>query len=243
MNRLMTLLAVLIAFAVVTTTVTAAEGSDQPAEMEEVNLDEETVELEEYDFDDGGSSIELDFVLNAIPAALLIDMSGDNFGFDVDSGDGTTSRSESSSVYLMPNIAVGVGVSIIDKIYVDGLLGGGILVNEALRSFFVQGALSVTFQPTQSFNIGPRIGLIHFLSTEWLDDQDIDEGGDGIEFEDTTGLMIGLQIAMGDRVRYLVNIDYITMDFDVNAPLGVTPDDDSFELEGLAVQFGVRGEF
>ncbi len=239
MNRLMTLLAVLIAFAVVTTTVTAAEGSDQPAEMEEVNLDEETVELEEYDFDDGGSSIELDFVLNAIPAALLIDMSGDNFGFDVDSGDGT-SRSESSSVYLMPNIAVGVGVSIIDKIYVDGLLGGGILVNEALRSFFVQGALSVTFQPTQSFNIGPRIGLIHFLSTEWLDDQGMAEE---VDFEDTTGFMLGLQIAMGDRVRYLVNIDYITMDFDVNAPLGVTPDDDSFELEGLAVQFGVRGEF
>jgi len=118
----MTLLVVLLAFAVVGANVTAAEAGAQPAAMEEVNLDEEALDLEEEDFDD----------------------------------------------------------------------------------------------------------------QELLDE---------VDFEDSTGLMFGLQIVMGDRVRYLVNIDYITMDFDVNAPLGVTPDDEEFELEGLAVQFGVRGEF
>jgi hypothetical protein len=141
---------------------------------------------------------------------------------------------------MMPNISAGVGASISDKIYLDGLLGAGVLVNESLRSFFVQGTISATFQASQSLNIGPRIGLIQFLGTEWLDDQEL---LDEVDFEDTTGMMIGLQVIMGDRVRYLVNIDYITMDFDVNAPLGVTPDDEEFELEGLAVQFGVRGEF
>ena len=53
MNRLLVLLTVLITFAMVAVDVTAAEGDDQPAgQMEEVNLDEETADLEEEDFDD-----------------------------------------------------------------------------------------------------------------------------------------------------------------------------------------------
>ncbi|MBL7077965.1 MAG: hypothetical protein ISS31_10910 [Kiritimatiellae bacterium] len=238
MNRLLILLTVLMAFAMVTVDVTAAEGDEHPAaQMEEVDLDEEAADLEEDDFNDDDDGITLDFVINAIPAALLIDMSGNNFGI---TEDGTGARSEASSVYMMPSLSAGIGASVSDKIYLDALLGAGVLVNESLRSFFVQGTISATFMASQSLNIGPRIGLIQFLSTEWLDDQDL---LDEVDFEDSTGMMFGLQIAMGDRVRYLVNIDYITMDFDVNAPLGVTPDDDEFELEGLAVQFGVRGEF
>ncbi len=238
MNRLLVLLTVLIAFSMVAVDVTAAEGSDHPAaQMEEVDLDEEAADLEEDDFDDDDEGLTFDFVINAIPAALLIDMSGNNFGL---TEDGTGSRSEASSVYMMPNISAGIGASVGDKLYVDALLGAGVLVNESLRSFFVQGTLSATIAASQSLNIGPRIGLIQFLDTEWLDDQEL---LDEVDFEDATGMMFGLQIIMGDRVRYLVNIDYITMDFDVNEPLGVTPDDDEFELEGLAVQFGVRGEF
>ncbi len=238
MNRLLVLLTALIAFSMVAVDLTAAEEGEQTTgRMEEVNLDEQVAEIEEDDFEDDDDGITLDFVINAIPAALLIDMSGNNFGL---AEEATGLRSEASSVYMMPNISAGVGASVSDRIYVDGLLGAGILVNESLRSFFVQGTISATIAASQSLNIGPRIGLIQFLSTEWLDDQEL---LDEVDFEDSTGLMIGLQVVMGDRVRYLVNVDYITMDFDVNAPLGVTPDDEKFELEGLAVQFGVRGEF
>jgi hypothetical protein len=237
MNRLLVLLTVLIAFAMVAVDVTAAEEGEQPAaQMEEVNLDAEAAELEEDDFEDD-DGITLDFVINAIPAALLIDMSGNNFGLTEDA---TGLRSESSSVYMMPNISAGIGANVGDKVYVDGMLGAGVLVNETLRSFFVQGTVSATIAASQSLNIGPRVGLIQFFEPEWLDDQEL---LDEVDFDDTTGLMVGLQVIMGDRVRYLVNIDYITMDFDVNDPLGVTPDDEAFELEGLAVQFGVRGEF
>ena len=241
MKRHMTLLAMLIAFAVVAANVTAAEADTKQnapdTKMEEVDLDAEAPEFDEDEFEDDDDGLTLDFVINAIPAALLIDMSGNNFGL---SEDATGARSEASSVYMMPNLSAGIGASVSDKIYMDLLLGAGILVNESLRSFFVQGTISATFQASQSLNIGPRIGLIQFLSTEWLDDQDL---LDEVDFEDTTGLMFGLQVVMGDRVRYLVNIDYVTMDFDVNRPLGVTPDDEAYELEGLAVQFGVRGEF
>ncbi len=236
MNRFTTLLVVLLAFAMVAANVTAAEADAASAGgMEEVDLDAEAPDLEEGDFgDDDG--ITLDFVINAIPAALLIDMSGNNFGVT----DGAGARSEASSVYMMPSLSAGVGANVSDRIYVDALLGAGVLVNETLRSFFVQGTISATYHASESLSIGPRIGLIQFLNTEWLDDQEL---LDEVDFDDTTGLMIGLQLAMGDRVRYLVNIDYITMDFDVNAPEGVTADEDEYELEGLAVQFGVRGEF
>ncbi len=241
MSKLVITLTILIALVMTTGHVTAAEADAQPAkQMESINLDAEAPDIEAEDFDDDDDDddgITFDFVINAIPAALLIDMSGNNFGL---TDDETSVRSTASSVYMMPNIQAGVGAEVADRIYLDGMLGLGLLVNESLRSFFVQAAIAASYEASASLSIGPRIGLIQFLGTEWLDDAEFDE----VDFEDSTGLMIGLQIAMGDRVRYLVNIDYIMMDFDLdNVPEGVTPDDETFELEGLAVQFGVRGEF
>jgi hypothetical protein len=238
MRRFLTPLAVLVAIVLAAGNVWAAEAETEPAPaaMQEVNLEQAGADME-YEEDDG-SGITLDFVINAIPAALLIDMSGNNFGFTTDA---TGARSTASSVYMMPNISAGIGANVSDSIYVDGMLGAGVLVNEALRSFFAQATISATFEASQSLNIGPRIGLIQFLGTEWLDDEPL---VDEVDFDDSTGFMVGLQVVMGDRVRYLVNVDYITMDFDANVPAGITGDDENtFELEGLAVQFGVRGEF
>ena len=239
MKKFLFLLAMLVAAVVVADSVVAAEAEAKPAAatMEEVDLDEAAADMEDEDYDDDGSDITLDFVINAIPAALLIDMSGNNFGLNTDDG----GRSTASSVYMMPNISAGIGADINDTVYLDALLGVGVVVNESLRSFFAQAAVSATFAASESLNIGPRIGLIQFLGTEWLDDEAL---LDEVDFDDSTGLMLGLQIVMGDRVRYLVNIDYITMDFDANTPGGVTPDNNgTLEVEGLAVQFGVRGEF
>jgi hypothetical protein len=240
MKKFLILLAMLVAVAVVADSVVAAEAEAKPAAatMEEVDLDEAAADMEDEDYDDEDSDITFDFVINAIPAALLIDMSGNNFGLEnIEDG----SRSTASSVYIMPNISAGIGADINEKVYVDALLGVGMVVNESLRSFFAQATVSATFTASQSLNIGPRVGLIQFIDTEWLDDEAL---LDEVDFDDNTGWMLGLQLVMGDRVRYLVNIDYITMDLDANTPDGVKADNNgTLELEGLAVQFGVRGEF
>ncbi|MBT3296789.1 MAG: hypothetical protein HN919_15240 [Verrucomicrobia bacterium] len=238
MKKFLILLAMLVAVAVLADSVVAAEAGAKPAAatMEEVDLDEAAADMEDEDYDDEDGGITLDFVINAIPAALLIDMSGNNFGLESAEG-----RSTASSVYMMPNISVGIGADVNEKVYLDALLGVGVVVNESLRSFFAQATVSATFAASQSLNIGPRIGLIQFMGTEWLDDEAL---LDEVDFDDSTGLMLGLQIVMGDRIRYLVNIDYITMDFDADLPAGVTADNNgTLEVEGLAVQFGVRGEF
>ena len=240
MKKFLILLAMLVAVAVVADSVVAAEAEAKPAAaaMEEVDLDEAAADMEDEDYDDEGSDITFDFVINAIPAALLIDMSGNNFGLEnVEDG----SRSTASSVYMMPNISAGIGADVNEKVYIDALLGVGMVVNESLRSFFAQATVSATFAASESLNIGPRVGVIQFIDTEWLDDEAL---LDEVDFDDSTGWMLGLQLVMGDRVRYLVNIDYITMDLDANTPDGVTADNNgTLELEGLAVQFGVRGEF
>ena len=238
MKKFLILLAMLVAVAVLADSVVAAEAGAKPAAatMEEVDLDEAAADMEDEDYDDEDGGITLDFVINAIPAALLIDMSGNNFGLESAEG-----RSTASSVYMMPNISVGIGADVNEKVYLDALVGVGVVVNESLRSFFAQATVSATFAASQSLNIGPRIGLIQFMGTEWLDDEAL---LDEVDFDDSTGLMLGLQIVMGDRIRYLVNIDYITMDFDADLPAGVTADNNgTLEVEGLAVQFGVRGEF
>lgn len=208
----------------------AGEGED--VQMEEVDLDEEAAELEDADLEEDDSEVTLDLVINAIPAALLIDMSGNNFGV------GPSGQSV-SSVYMMPNVNAGVGVNINDAVYLDATVGAGVLVNNTFRAFLVQAAVSGTIAVTDSLNLGPRVGLINFFDGQWLEDQTL---GDEVEFDDTTGLLVGIQMALGDRIRYLVSVDYIAAEFDV-APTTVPVTGSSLELEGLAVQFGVRGEF
>ena len=49
---------------------------------------------------------------------------------------------------------------------------------------------------------------------------------------------------MGDKIKYLVSVDFIDASFDVNdAAPGVQASNNKLDLSGLAIQFGVRGEF
>ena len=224
------LTALCFAFSVAGTTVAAEdEAAKDDAGMQKVSMEDDTeaVEMEEDD-----AAIELDFVINAIPAALLIDMNGNNF-------EPLPGERSASSVYMMPNLSVGVGLEAAEAVYVDGMVGAGVLVNESFRAFFVQAALSGTMSVTESLNIGPRIGLMQFFGAEWLEEG----GADELDFDDNTGFFVGLQLAMGDRVRYLVQVDYVSAEFDANSNSDVELQDDKLSLDALAVQFGVRGEF
>ncbi|MCE9616620.1 MAG: hypothetical protein K8T26_20280 [Lentisphaerae bacterium] len=172
-----------------------------------------------------------DFVVNAMPATILLDASGDKFS--VEDSNGRVSLSE---LYTMPNIAAGVGTMWRD-IYVDVVGGGGVLINDGFRSFMLQGIVEAAWQATDAFTIGPRLGVVYFPDPEWLD-------SDSVEFDSNAGLLAGLQMALGDKIKYLVSVDIMDVSFDISdAQEGVKTSDDSLNMTALAIQFGVRGEF
>ena len=199
------------------------------------DVDEMVVEVEEEEpAEESEWDVELDFVLNALPASLLINMDSDNFKV-TDPGPGGNETSL-STVYMMPNISAGVGVELED-LYVDLTVGAGVLVNENFRSFLLQAGVSVMYLAAESFYIGPRAGVIYFTDPTWLDDED------DLDLDSDLGYVLGLQMSMGDKVSYIVSIDLISASFDIEAGTGVVPEDDKLDLTGLAIQFGVRGLF
>lgn len=182
--------------------------------------------------DEENRAIDFDLVINALPASVLIDMTGDKFKTTGDDGFTTASMSQ---VFTMPNIAAGVGMRAGESWYVDATVGPGIVINDTFRSIFFQGILAANYLVSDSFQLGPRIGLVQHIDPEWTED-------DNLNFDSSTGYMIGIWTAMGDRVKYFVSVDYIATEFDVEVLSG-TATDDTYDLGGLAVQFGVRGEF
>lgn len=173
---------------------------------------------------------DLDFVVNAMPASLLIDASGDKFSSTGSDG----SRTSLSEIYTMPNIALGVGAPV-GSAYVDLLGGGGVIINDGFRSFMLQLLLEANWAVSESLTIGPRAGLVYLPDPEWLDSDDI-------EFDSDVGYLLGVGLAMGDKIKYLVSVDFLGAELDVESK-GGTPSDDKLELNSLAIQFGVRGEF
>lgn len=174
---------------------------------------------------------EFDFIVNAMPATILLDTSGDKFSVEDQSG-----RVSLSEVYTMPNLAVGVGTMWRD-IYVDVVGGGGVLINDGFRSFMLQGMIEGAWQATDAFTIGPRLGIVYFPDPEWLEN-------DSIEFDANAGLLAGLYMTMGDKIKYMVSVDILDVSFDIDdAEDEVTTSDGSLDMTALAVQFGVRGEF
>jgi hypothetical protein len=82
---------------------------------------------------------ESDFVLNVLPASLLINIDSGDFG--VREGGGRTSLSD---VYVMPNVAAGIGLELED-VYVDLTGGAGIIVNDSFQSFLLQAIASANW--------------------------------------------------------------------------------------------------
>jgi len=178
----------------------------------------------------GSAKADLDFVVNAMPATVLVDTDGDKF-----EATGADGRISLSQVYYMPNIAAGIGADF-NNLYFDLLGGGGIVINDGFRSFMLQLLLEGTYEFSNALNIGPRVGLVHFPDPEWLENDDLD-------FDSDTGFLVGLMLEMGDKIKYLVSIDVIDVSFNVDDRAPGVMSDDKFDLTGLAFQFGVRGEF
>ena len=184
------------------------------------------------DEDEPRAGIDFDLVVNAIPAAILIDMRGNKFKTSDDDGNTTGSMSQ---VFAMPNLLVGVGADVGDSWYLDATIGPGIIVNDTFRSTFIQGILAANYLVSDTFVVGPRAGFVHHLNPSWTED-------DSIDFDTTTGYLAGIYGAMGDKVKYWLSVDVMSSEFDVEVKQGSTTSD-TYDLTGLAIQFGVRGEF
>jgi len=172
---------------------------------------------------------DVDLVVNALPASILIDIDGSKFAATGEDG-----RASMSQVFAMPNIAAGVGLEQ-NAVYLDLTGGAGIVVNDSFRSFLLQLTASGTLMMSESLSIGPRAGLVYFADPEWLENDDVD-------FDEDLGFLLGLQIEMGNDIKYLVTVDYLAASFDASDNEG-TAEDSEFDLTGLAIQFGVRGLF
>ncbi len=164
----------------------------------------------------------VDFIVEARPASLFIVTEGKKF---------ESNGTKLSTLYYMPNVDAGVGLGW-DRLYLDLTAGAGMLVNDGFRSAFLQASAAAAWAIDTSFSLGPRVGLIHLLNPEWLED-------DSAEFDGKTGWMAGLQMSIGERISYIVSADLISAKPDVQG----VPNRDKLDLTGIALQFGVRGEF
>jgi len=177
-----------------------------------------------------GAQSDFDLIINARPASLLIDMDGKKFA--ATGADGQ--RVSLSNVYMMPNIAAGVGLDVND-FYLDLTGGAGVLINDNFRSYMLEASAALNMLLSESCTLGPRVGLVYFFDPEWTENDDV-------EFDETTGFLAGVQLTMGDKIQYLISVDLIDMSMDAELAPGVDAEDE-LDFTGLAIQFGVRGEF
>jgi hypothetical protein len=174
----------------------------------------------------GGSDVELELIVNARPASLLVDVDGKKFGVD-----GNTM----SQVYMMPNVSAGIGMEMGD-LYLDATLGAGMIINDRFRSFIIEAGVALNYAVTDSYLVGPRASLLYFVDPEYTED-------DSADFDAGAGFLLGLQMALGDKISYVVSVDLLATSLDAEAQSGVVLTDDELDMFGLAFQFGVRGEF
>jgi hypothetical protein len=177
------------------------------------------------------SDAKYDAVINGIPAALLITMEDPNFGIT----EGQT-KTTASSMYMFPNLSAGVGTIVNEDFYVDVTAGGGILVNDAFRSYMLQALVAGTYNASEGLNVGPHAGILYFVGPEWT-------SSDNVDLDDSWGYLVGVQMSMGDKIKYLMSVDFLSSSFDVTTKNGAVADDNTMDIQGIAVQFGVRGEF
>lgn len=174
-------------------------------------------------------AVEFDMLLDIFPASLFIDTASSPFSLN----DGVNDV-EMSSVYMMPNMQVGVSIEFLN--FYMGIQGGaGVLLNDEFRSMMLNLKAGIYWEVLRSLAIGPHIGLVYFPNPDWI-------GSGNTNFDAAPGVIAGLQFAMGDEIMYLASIDLFMASFDADSPEAVSADS-SLDMLGLGLQFGVRGRF
>jgi len=154
-----------------------------------------------------------------------------------------TELEDAGNLSSIPNVRLGVGWRS-EETFIDLAADIGVLVNERFRGLMLGGDFAFQYRFRKNIAVGPHIGLAFFMDPEWTGDADI-------EFDDTAGIIGGLQVAIGYDILFVFSIDYLHADpFEVSnvnsarmTPRGWTVTDDELDISGLAIQFGMQGRF
>jgi len=174
------------------------------------------------------------WVVNVQPASILVGLkTGD---FQVMLADGRTAGPTTLST--MPNIAAGVGFGL-EKMDVEVTAGAGLVINGSFLSYMLNAQGALYFRPSSapSFTMGPHLGIIYFSAPDW-------QGNAQASFSGSAGIIGGFHVTLGDRISYLFAVDYIKASYKANFTGAVPPSGgNSLDMDGLAVQFGIHGQF
>ena len=174
---------------------------------------------------------ETDWAVDILPGALLANFSADEFNV---TEDGT--QEEVSMLSSVPSIAVGMAIER-DSGYIDVKAGAGMILNSKFSSFMFFGTAGIYSEVRPSILMGPHITIAQFSAPNWWGDADI-------EFSDTTGYLVGMHLIAGDRISYLLSIDYLAAAFDVDTEASTAEaSEPELDISGIAVQFGIRAQF
>jgi hypothetical protein len=172
-----------------------------------------------------------DWLVEIMPGTIHANLAADDFSVTGPNGKETLSIFSS-----VPNVSFGVAMGFPEG-FIDAKIGGGILLNAKLGCTMLSGSAGLSLEVRPSVLFGPHAAGLYYLNPEWW-------GDTPIEFEDSAGLMLGIHLAAGDRIAYMLSVDYIYAAFDVKeTPAGVTASDDTLDMSGVAVQFGIRAQF
>lgn len=181
-----------------------------------------------------------DIIVDVRPASLLVNWNADQFKLKGPAKfrDGVEYETieEPNSVSTVPNMKLGVGIDT-GNAYIDLTGGAGLLVNDRFRSLMlnVDGAYQFKFQKNVLF--GPHLGLGYFTSPEWYGDAEVD-------FSDSSGLLLGLQLSVGFDILFTFAVDYAYIQpFDATTKNEWVASEDEVDFSGLLFQFGMKGRF
>ena len=170
--------------------------------------------------------------VDVMPGAVTANFAADSFKAIGDGGQ----QEEISLVSSIPNIALGLQVDMPSG-YLGVRGGGGLLLNSRIRSYLLYADVSLSFEIERSVLLGPHLGTVLFTDAQWWGDADID-------LSDSSGMMLGMHLIMGDKISYLLSVDYFSAVLDVDRTgSGWTTSEDELDLSGFGVQFGFRASF
>jgi hypothetical protein len=176
----------------------------------------------------------MEWIVDLQPGALLANIEADGFYLQGQSG-GATDREKVSLWSVMPNVSTGVGIPL-ENMELDLTGGVGLLLNQQFSSFMLQGKAAAHFEVKRAVTLGPHAALLYFTEPDWWGDGDAD-------FSDTAGFMAGVHLTAGDKIAYMLSVDYLSASFDVDPRSGWIAREDDLDISGVAVQFGLRGRF
>jgi hypothetical protein len=176
-------------------------------------------------------SLAADLVVDILPGAILANTKADGFSVT-----GPNGKEEVSLISSIPTVTAGIALPITEG-YIDLKAGAGLLLNGALSSFMVCGLAGLYVEARPSMLLGPHFGIAHFTEPDWW-------GNNDVTLSSSTGFLVGVHLAAGDRIAYLLSVDYLSVAFDAQAaPETITMSDDRLDMSGIAIQFGIRAQF